>query len=745
MNYTLKGNLRGFYCGDCFDFLQNIKIRVYTADPNANLTALAVSREKESFHQRTADELKLLSNRLLLETMTDESGNFTLEFSEKVKYEGGAFEIDFECGAGWGKVSRGTNGIPTQPKGPFQFHVTTLQPLWKQDQNNEKERRFVAYWEYAISSKFWCWILKLFGLYVICGKVKDCNNDVAVAGVKVYAYDVDLIQDDYLGFGITDAQGNFKIYYSEADFSKTIFNWLNVEWPAGPDLYFRIEAGDGTVLLNENRQRGHDRDRTNASNCFCVNFCVECPKGSLVCGLTSPTGCVGSNTKLVEDKYVAIVGTASGCGMAYYDLQLFWNGTKNVSAGAIVYSNSSGNPDPSLTQGTHAVMNGNLGFIDLQKAIENAGSDLITSTSFEIRLTVHSSNKSVCTASLTFAVNASEVYIKNIGGRVAHDVLDPNEPLRVADTAGAPTGAIGLGASIWGAARVFGCANQQISDYGIYFKKDDFATPQPVNGTSFNPLINGFTTICNVDFAAGFSTFTPDQLRQWNILKGPSSLISNNGFYTYDDVVSFYLGSTYITLHLLEGLVAGMSWNTGPSGRYSVLLKVTDTTGFEYYDIQRVWVDNEPISANISDIGNLPPCSDLYTKDVDGAFKVVNINGTAFDPLIIAGDLSNPSDNFDHYRILIQKQGSAPEEIYSSATPVPGRAPAPPSTNLYSFNLSWLNTLLHVPGDNKLLENEKCAFVFTLQVWDKTALNNNTSVHYNEWNFPVKIINSPQP
>ncbi len=753
MNYSLKGNLRGFYCGDCFDFLYNTKIRVYAADPKTNLAALAVSREKETFHQRSEDELKSLSDRLLLETMTDESGNFTLELSEKQKYEGGAFDIDFVCGTGWApSLHRPDPNRPPKPGGPVQFHITTLQPLWKEGQNNENDRRLSAYWEYAIPYKFWCWILRLFRWYVVCGNVRDCKGDFPVGGVKVFAYDVDLIQDDYLGYGITDLNGNFKIYYSEAAFSKTIFNWLNVEWPAGPDLYFRIEAGDGTVLLNENRQRGHDRDRTNAPNCFCVNFCVECPKGSLVCDLTAPSGCIDDNTKLLEDKYLAVIGTASGCGMVDYDLQLLWNGTKDVSSGAIIYSNFSGNPDPALLHGNHSVMGGNLGFILMSKAIENAGSDLITSTSFEVRLTVHGSNKSVCTSALLFRIKASEVYIKNIGGRVAHDVVNPGEQLRIADAAGAEIGAIGMGAGIWGAARVFGCLNQKINDYGIYFIKDDFVTPQPANGAAYDPLANGFTTICNVDFGAGFSTFTPDQLRQWNVLQGPNALISNNGFYTYIDVITLYIGGIPFVLQIPEGLVAGMSWNTGPSGRYSVLLKVTDTNGFSYYDIQRVWVDNELPTAAIYNIGSLPPCSDLYTKTwVDpgktiSKFKVLDINGMAFDPLIIGTDLNNPSDNFNFYQLTIKKQGLAgPEVIHTSNVTVPGRAL--PGTNLFTFDLSWLETNAHVPGvpDNKLLPDETCAYIFSLWVQDKTALNNATDVHHTHFDFPVKIINSVEP
>ena len=61
MNYIFKGNLRGFYCGDCYDYLYQAKVRIYAIDKGADVTALAVAREKETFHQRSDEELKSLS------------------------------------------------------------------------------------------------------------------------------------------------------------------------------------------------------------------------------------------------------------------------------------------------------------------------------------------------------------------------------------------------------------------------------------------------------------------------------------------------------------------------------------------------------------------------------------------------------------------------------------------------------------------------------------------------------------
>ncbi|MEO8762671.1 MAG: hypothetical protein ABI416_00195 [Ginsengibacter sp.] len=272
MSYIFKGNLRGFYCGDCYDYLYKARVKIYSIDKQADVTALAVAREKETFHQRTHEELKSISTRLLFETETDDSGNFTIDFGDASKYEGGAFDIDFECGSVPLKL-RVKKQPP--PRGPFQFHITTLQPLWKESNTDNERRVNVAYWEYGITNKFWCWFLRLFGVYVICGRVVDCKERIPIQGLKVKAFDVDLIQDDYLGDGSTNSSGEFTIFYTEADFSKTIFPWLNVEWPAGPDIYFSVENNSGTVILQEPRSRGHQQDRENVANCFCVELCVD--------------------------------------------------------------------------------------------------------------------------------------------------------------------------------------------------------------------------------------------------------------------------------------------------------------------------------------------------------------------------------------------------------------------------------------------------------------------------------------
>lgn len=266
MNYHFKGNLKGFYCGDCYDFLYNAKVKIYAVDNTANVTALAVAKEKETFHQRTDEELTSISKRLIAEAVTDEAGNFAVELSEK-NYNGGAFDIDFECGTVPIRIK-----IPPKPRGPFQFHITTLQPQWRQQENG-----MLAVYNHAIAASFFCKLLSLFDTWVVCGTITDCETKKPVPGVNVYAYDVDWLQDDELGFGTTDANGKFTIVYPGDNFRQTLLSpWLNIEWPSGPDYYFKIvEPISNIVLLKEDRSVGHRSDRENRGNCFCVNLCVD--------------------------------------------------------------------------------------------------------------------------------------------------------------------------------------------------------------------------------------------------------------------------------------------------------------------------------------------------------------------------------------------------------------------------------------------------------------------------------------
>jgi hypothetical protein len=129
--------------------------------------------------------------------------------------------------------------------------------------------------------------------------------------------------------------------------------------------------------------------------------------------------------------------------------------------------------------------------------------------------------------------------------------------------------------------------------------------------------------------------------------------------------------------------------------------------------------------------------------------------GTAYDPLIIAGDLSQPtSDNFNQYSVNILKQSAAvANNIITSSNPVPARPALSGVGTLASFNLANLdatqNAILN-PGspwnmDQLLTDGASCNYNFILYVSDKTLVSESDVHHISPYYFPIKIINSNEP
>jgi hypothetical protein len=259
--YRLHGALRGILCGECSEPLAHVKVRIYRLRNAQDAARLAVAEAKDTFRVLTADEIQAKAELLLAEVDTDDQGGFTATLGDHQRYGGEAFEIDVYCGT----VPHRRPEPP--PKGPVQFSITTVQPQWR-ERNDER----VAAWDYALSQRFWCHVRALFDAWVICGRVTVCDTKQAAVGVKVLAFDRDWLKDDPLGTATTDGDGRFRIDYLGADFRRG--TWLNVELVGGPDVYFRLESPSGEVV-QEPPSMGRNPGRENIGPCFCVSLCVK--------------------------------------------------------------------------------------------------------------------------------------------------------------------------------------------------------------------------------------------------------------------------------------------------------------------------------------------------------------------------------------------------------------------------------------------------------------------------------------
>lgn len=479
----------------------------------------------------------------------------------------------------------------------------------------------------------------------------------------------------------------------------------------------------------------------------------------LYCKLTDPGGCVYGDPNILSGKLLEpVLGDAYGWGFSHYILELRSPGGTLLS-NVIIYPDSGGNPDTSLTQGNYAVTGGKLGWIDLGKAVTDAGIELLTSTTFEITLRVfdvYGGEKST-PCQITFDVSVNEVYIKRVSVPWSVNYTDPDEPLRIADVATADLATIGGTMHVRGAANIYGCAGEKIQEYTIWAIPDPgftFAQPAPYTAVSAG---TDWVPVTHIDFTAqtiNSTTFTADQVRAYNVLDGnPVPDVLTNYWGTRLECITFdSLPPICFELPSLKYSIFDSLSKLG-TGKFTFLLQVIDTNGNQYYDIQRAWIDNEKEVAEITGVAGVLPCQDLYMKDSAGNFKTVNIEGTAWDALIDPADLTTPtSDNFDKYILEFQKQGAATwQDIVTANSPVPAR-PSPltiPGGTLASWDLETLDAASNpngYPADQLLSDGESCTYNLYLRVYDKTYVNEHgPGVHYAWDMFPIKIINSNEP
>lgn len=507
--------------------------------------------------------------------------------------------------------------------------------------------------------------------------------------------------------------------------------------------------------------------------------CLRRCRRPLHCRLIAPAGCVRGETDILPGRILEPVrGDAEGSGFGHYLVEVRSPGG-TLLGGVVVYPNNLALPDVAATQGNFSVSGGTLGWIDTRKCAVDAGIELLGSTTFTVTLRVFASSgaelQPPCTT--TFSLSVNEVYIKRLSSPWSVDYPDPAEPLRAADSAAAALSTIGGSMHVRGAAHVYGCLGEKIREYTIWAIPDPgFSLPQPAPFTSIVPG-GDWQLVRKIEFNAMTVpqpsgppiNYTADQVRSSNVLDGdPAPSVLTNVWSSRSECLCVHIDSINVCTCWNVPSLAPSAFNShtlppqdppnqqGASGKFSFLLQVVDTAGNTYYDLQRAWVDNEPIQAAIVGIGSQAPCSDMYTQTAEGIFKTVDIRGHAWDQYVDRNDLSAPtSNNFDRYQVRFVKQGALSPQVVliTSTNTVPPRALALPAESLATgtlapWNLQVLDAAsnpMGLPADQLLGPGEACVYNVILEASDKTVVNEGT-VHDSGWVlFPIKIINGPEP
>ena len=288
MNYILKGTLNALAWEDCIESLPNVIVKIYDVKDRANLDDLLIKGKKSILVLDSEEMQHEKEKHLLGEGLTNINGNFEIGLDTE-KYHGGAFEIAIYCAS----VPGQKNG--TDHHKSIEFVVATLLPTWEVTQGI-----MISHWNYELPFGFWRYILSLFDVWVIYGKVVSSRNPkIPIIGVEVTAHDADWISENHLGTSYTDKSGHFRIYYTSHDFNRTSLatggvNISITDVYSGPDVYFTVKTSAGILLIDETKVDGRKPERSNIGNCHCMTMSIREGQGVEIKGMDSTWTGIGA-------------------------------------------------------------------------------------------------------------------------------------------------------------------------------------------------------------------------------------------------------------------------------------------------------------------------------------------------------------------------------------------------------------------------------------------------------------------
>ncbi len=261
---TLGGYLYGIICPrlNVYDLIAGAEIyavRSTQQEPTPNPTGLERGDAKRVIRTVSKDELKrVTAGKGVMEGRTDDRGFFCLNDRS---YEGGLLDL-YVC----------INAVPGPKKESLPLEEPTCLFI-----GTYEPRRTLGGWYVSlyIPQSIWCALKKLVDVWTVAGRVATCEGNNALGNVTVIARDVDVVQHDLLGEGVTNSLGIFRIDYLGNAFRHGTI--IDVELFGGPDIYFEIKDSNGNSLLAEDPSRGRHPGRCDSGPCKCVDLCVEIP------------------------------------------------------------------------------------------------------------------------------------------------------------------------------------------------------------------------------------------------------------------------------------------------------------------------------------------------------------------------------------------------------------------------------------------------------------------------------------
>lgn len=422
-----------------------------------------------------------------------------------------------------------------------------------------------------------------------------------------------------------------------------------------------------------------------------------------------------------------ITGTAAGAAFTSYTLTYSIGGP--AINDAVVYPDCSRPPIHSSS--TTPVTGGILGYLDI---------DLLppATTSITVYLDVYGSGglHLQVTAVFQYAINAAQITaVATVTSMIGQDPFNPSPSIvKMVQNVSNPAleQSIGGDVTVTGSAYAFGCGSQMTQYQLAKFGPAAGAIPLPAPTPS--PTALGGTPLITPVVYDG----TP--VHPWQsgcFLSPPTPNTILNG----DIYASWSTESCWSPVpphnYTVPKISSNEKWPTGPGGRFVVFLEVDEAPIVPPHspvvpageDQITVWVDNFPVIAIITQIGNVTGCSDLHLKDYVGT--TAPVLGIAWDyPIDVTAAQQIPNDNFGSYSLNYKKNGGSVRDFLASDY-TPNGAPAGTPPTVRVPNLWQAAAPTHAQAS-------------TLASWDiVTALDggtppdpNNPCVATNPWQLP---------